>query len=444
LWLLLFSVLYFAFRIPYLIAPLHYEEGIFAEIFYTQPPNHDYIFLGRISSNNLYMPTAHPAIIYELLTHYGLLWNVIVNYETSNITTLTFFIRLAFSMFQFLVIGVIVWMILQRRDSDSWKNRITIITWITILAVTPPAMIMSTSIQVDGSVGTLLAGLLAVALLGYRLKIYPERAAFIFVFISSLLFGLGKNEWSLALVLTLLLTVGYLYLMNRKNGDNKSIKTSWVLLGFIFTGLLLGNLISYLYDPEAYLGGFDVMFRISKVSSYNFISFGFERLAFTYVNLLVLAFIAIVLIRSWKKADYILFLYFTLGVILFFAYFITSWAVEPRYYAPSLIVGLAGAVVAYEHLSSAKTRLLLWGISFVLLVITFRNVLEDKNRIRLYSQLGLPNYANSQITTIPSGCIPRMGTGEAFGQKFDFISNSLSPEDASRLAAKYGKEICQP
>ena len=444
LWLLLFAILYFVPRTPYLLNPLHGEEGDFAEIFYTQPANPNYLLIGRIDNTNLFIPPEHPAIIYEILSDYGLLWKAIINYQTLTILALTFFVRLAFSMFLFLIVAIIILMILHRRALFSLKDRITLFVLVTVLAITPPAMAISTSVQVDGSVGILLAGLLAVALLGYRLKIYPARTASIFVFISSLLFGLGKNEWSLALVLALLATGSYLYITTRKNGDGQSFNAAWVLLGFIFAGLLLGNFISYLYDPENYLAGFNVMFRISKASTYNIISFGSERLAFTYVHLLLLAFIAIALIRAWKNSDYILFSYFILGATLYFAYFVTSWAIEPRYYAASLIICLAGTVVAYGYLSGDKTRWILWGLSFVLLIVTCNQVVQDGRRIRVNLQLALQNNTNSQVAAIPPGCIPIMGMGEAFGQKFDFIADSLSPEDASRLAAKYNRSICTP
>ena len=444
LWLALFAILYFGLRAPDLITPLHYEEGAFGEIFYAQPPNPNYILLGRIDGINLYSSPEHPAIIYEILSHYGQLWKVLVNYQTLNVVALTFIVRLAFSIFQFLVAGVILLMILLWRDSVSWRDKITLLAWISVLVVTPPAMTISTSVQVDGSVGTLLAGLLAIALLGHRLELYPLRTASVLVLITSLLFGFGKNEWSLALLLALLSTTGYLYLTTRKRRASKNYNPAWRLLGLILAGLLLGNLVSYLYDKGNYLAGFDVMFRISKASNYNFISFGIERLAFAYVNLLLLAFIAVALIRAWKSVDYILFLYFSLGAILFLAYFVTSWAIEPRYYAASLSLCLAGTVVAYEHLAGAKTRWLMLGISFVLLAVTGNQMVQNKHRMRLYLQLELQKSRNEQITTIPPGCIPTLGLGEAFGQEIDFISNSLSPEGAADLVAKYNRIICKP
>ena len=216
-----------------------------------------------------------------------------------------------------------------------------------------------------------------------------------------------------------------------------------MLLGLIFTGLLLGNLISYIFDPLNYLGGFGVLFRISKGSTYSIVSYSsIYRLTFTYIHLLLLAFISIALIQAWKKIDYILFFFFILGTILFFAYYVISWAEDPRYYAPSLIIYLAGAVIAYGYLSSDNTRLFLWGISFVLLITTSYHVVQDRNNIHLYLTLGHQNATSIQIYSIHSDCIRFMSAGEAFGQETDFIATSLSPEDAASLAAKYSKNIC--
>ena len=228
LFFLLFIFLYFVFRVPYLIAPLTGEEGILANIFYTQPPNPNYLIIGRINGIDIYTYPQHPAIIYEILSHFGLLWKMIINYKMLNIASLTFFVRLAFSMFQFLVVAVIALMTLQRRDIVL-KDRITPFSSIVILAVSVPAMIISTFVQVDGSVGTLLSGLLAIALLGYRLNLFPIRIASIFIFLSSLLFGLGKNEWSLALLLALLLTAAYIYITTKKKRGGGVIKFSIAL-----------------------------------------------------------------------------------------------------------------------------------------------------------------------------------------------------------------------
>ncbi len=79
------------------------------------------------------------------------------------------------------------------------------------------------------------------------------------------------------------------------------------------------------------------MLRFGKASSFNVMSFGAACLAFTYVHVLLLIFMATALIRARNSAPYTLFLLFVLGAILFLAYFVTSWAAKPRYYAPSLM-----------------------------------------------------------------------------------------------------------
>ena len=443
LWLLILSILYFLPRLPYLIIPLQGEEGIFAEIFYYQTPGPNYLLLGRIDGNNLYGPPEHPAMIYEILSHYGLFLNAIVNFSKFNTVALTFLIRLAFSMFQFLIFEIIALFILQRRDNLNILDKVFLLGGLLILAVTPPAMIISTSVQVDGSIGSLLTGFLAISLLGYRLKLYSPRTAYILAFISSFLFGLGKNEWSVALLLALIFTGGYLLITTRKENDIKSYSTPFILLGSIFIGTFVGNLFSFLYDPENYAGGFNVMSRISKVSSFNFLSFGLERLTFTYVHFILLIFIAVIFVRIWKKADYILFFFFIFGAILFFAYFVTSWAIEPRYYAPSLIVFLAAIVVAFSYLPGKKSTILVWVILLVLLFTTYNTIMLNKKNIRLYSQIGFQNNTNIQNAGTPPDCIPIMGMGEVFGNRIDFIGNNLSLADASTLALKHNKVICK-
>ena len=241
LWLLILPILYFLPRIPYLIIPLQGEEGIFAEIFYYQTPKPDYLLLARIDGSNIYGPPEHPAMMYEILSHYGLALKAIVNFSKFNTAALTFFIRLAFSMFQFLIFEIIAFVILQSRDNRSTLDKIFLLGWILILAVTPPAMMISTSVQVDGSIGSLLAGFLAISVLGYRLKLYSHRTAYIFVFISSFLFGLGKNEWSAALLLALILTGGYLLLTTRREKDNNSTNHPFIVTRINSDGYACGK-----------------------------------------------------------------------------------------------------------------------------------------------------------------------------------------------------------
>ena len=127
-----------------------------------------------------------------------------------------------------------------------------------------PAILYSTSLQVDGSVGSLLTGLLALSLLAYRYKLIETRKSLLLVFACALFYGFGKNEWTLAFLAALI--VSFIFVFVRKNAFTGNFRSVISLLSIALAGLLVGNLISYLFDPINYMGGFGVANSLGKPS----------------------------------------------------------------------------------------------------------------------------------------------------------------------------------
>lgn len=427
--------------------PARYEEGVFIEIFSKHPQKPNYVLYARINGVNQYVMPEHPAIIYELISNYGKFWQVFFNFDKLSWAAIAYLCRFAFSLYQFTIIGLMFLLLLQRKALRENSTRYNILmVFIIILAITPPVIEQSISLQVDGSVGSMLAGLLALSIIGYRYKIYSNATAYLLTFATSIFYGLGKNEWSIALIVAVLATMIFFYFISHSI-EYEEYSSGFLLLIFMAGGLVMGNLISYKFDPANYMGGVDVMLRINKVSSFNLFNAVLIKAPLIYVNLLLFGILLFALTFALKKTDFILFLLFTWGSILFFGFVISSWAVDVRYYSPSFVVFLAGIVAAYDYFNSKNVfhmRVFLVA-GFVLFFAAFVYVKEHIPQAGIYNRMRFVvasvDRDNKQNL---KNCIPFMDMSEALLGGVDFISNSLSPQVAFEVAERFNKEVCAP
>jgi len=436
--LFLFTLAFFIVRLPAYIAPLSGEEGIHANIFFTQPANPDYLQIARINGVDLYTFPQHPAFLYEILGILGSIWKGIFNTQNLNPKQLSVFVRVAVSTIQYCVFLVFLLIVLMQKKIE-WKNKLLLSLSVIVIAISGPAIKMSVSVQIDGSVGVLLAGILSIAIISYALKIFSDKLSFVFLFLGSILFGFGKNEWSLALLVTLILSIIFILVSPLKSNSKQEKKRWFSLLGIIFFGLILGNLINYWFDSFNYLAGFGVMFGISKGSTFFGVMNTLRRAPFTYVNILILTFLFYSLIKSIRKPDFFLFFIFVFSALMFIAYFAISWGTDPRYYAPSLVIGSTGLVLASNYYSEKRIKPLIIGIFCILLLHTSISFYHGRHSLPDY--LTLDTYTEN--TSNQSACLPFTDAGKVFGTKFDFITNSLSFDDAKSIASNYNKDLCK-
>ena len=444
----LFILLFFALRFPDYSRLPTYEEGMFAEIFYNQPSNPKYLLVGRIDGENIYSAPQHPALMYEILGIYGKIWQHLLPIDNYSPIKLTFVARLAFSLFQSSIFLFMIVLIGKGRSQISEREKyVLLVLGVIFLSSTPLAIDTSLSLQIDGSVGVLFSGILALALFAYHYQVFPLKISNIVVFLSAIFYGWGKNEWSIALFGALILSFVALFVKSKRTPNKNTSDVSVLLL--VFLGLALGNGISYLFDPPNYLAGFDVMTRIHGVSNYsNLLSLAIARfpsIAVIVVLLIVQLFGLVNNFSNTKATQLILFFW---GGILFFGFFVSPWASDLRYFAPSLVVCVVGVMLLMGTFwdNFKQKKLFNYGIwlayiymatlAFIQIVGIFSQIPDYQSQVAGFDNVELPN-------TVNEDCLPIMGVGEAFGQGIDFISNALSLDHARLLAEDYKHSLCK-
>ena len=439
LFLVLLMLLYFLVRIPYYGYLPVYEEGDFTYLFYSHPVNPNYLLIGKIEGVNLYCSPEHPALNYEIISAYGKLWQVLLPFSQWNTIALSVFTRFAFSIFQ---ASIIFAFILMRLKNNEAKTPFQIIACMVGLCLLPTVITYSTSLQVDGSVGSLLTGLLASSLFAYRYKLVEQKYSFLLVFACSLFYGFGKNEWSMAFVAALI--VSFIFVFARKSAFTENFRSIISLLSIALVGLLVGNLISYSFDPINYMGGFDVMRRMGKPTLNIFEILSLTRLKLVSLNLILLVPALAGLFPALKKYDVIYLLFFVWGAALLAGFLISTHATDLRYYAPSFLVLLGILPLAYDQFDSRRVYTLLSAATVIIFLISVPTIHDGIQTLRSLEKIDLYLFNTAQVAPSITDCISVQGVGEAFITGDNFISNAFSLEDISSLARKYGKSICKP
>jgi len=437
LFLVLLMLLYFLVRIPYYGIPPYYEEGCFTDLFYNHIVNPNYILIGKIDGVKIYVPPQHPALMYETISSYGKLWQVLLPFGSWNTIALGVFARFAFSIFQ---ASIVFALILMRLKKNEAKTPLPLIACIVGLCLLPPVIWYSTSLQVDGSVGSLLTGLLALSLLAYRYKLIEARKSLLRVFACALFYGFGKNEWTLAFLAALI--VSFIFVFVRKSAFTGNFRSVISLLSIALAGLLVGNLISYLFDPNNYMDGFGVMSGLGK-PSLNIL----ETMSWTHrwklvsLNLILLVAALAGLFPALKKHDIVYLLFFVWGAALLAGFFMSAHALDIRYYAPSFLVLLGILPLAYDQFDSRRVSLLLWATTVIIFLISVPKIIDGIQTLLSFKKMDLYSLNTTQAAPSITDCISAMGPGEAFITGDDFISNAYP--DKSTLLQKHGKTLCK-
>jgi hypothetical protein len=221
---------------------------------------------------------------------------------------------------------------------------------------TPLAVGASIQPQVDGSVGVLLLGLA-----GWLLVSSKRPAA---IFIAGLLVGLGRHEWSLALLgaTSLIFAVGFIT-------RTSNIQTTGPILLGVSAGIALSLSISF----SDYINGFGVMRRVTGLANPLVLA---ERFAIYLVpTALLLAAAALLGLRQARgllarKPGTLVAL--VAGGAILVGFGLSGWPGDgfPRYYTPALVLATY-AVLSLIHenglsrpASGLATGALILGLGF--------------------------------------------------------------------------------
>ncbi|MCZ6493160.1 MAG: hypothetical protein O6933_03685, partial [Planctomycetota bacterium] len=435
-----FVAIYFLARLPFLSDPLYCEEGIFAAIVVNQPPNPDYLLVARIDGQEHYQRSAHPAPLYETMKLAAKLWPPVGPQSVHDDTLATPRLRFFFCLFQLVAwLGVGLLALLVTRASGVVVQIATIVI-VAAAAASPIAVVTSTELQVDGSVGALMVGVMAAATCLAARGVLPVSVTYATLFIAAAVLGLGKQEWSLALVAALGLWFPALFALRKWTG--RTIRLHVVAAAVILVGLLLGNLLSYLYDPENWLGGIGVMRRIAGratiatgAGTSHWLEVTAERLNDLATIFALGVCLLILLARHIKTVEPYALLGLFLAGGLFGGYFISSWASYPRYFAPSL---LAMAFTLLAVLPANPDRVAQRVLLATAMVLVLHSAVFIAGRIgSTPRQVHLPESVSRE-------CVSLLQAGDVWNKPdIDFVARSLGPEGAKAHLARYGKTLCE-
>ena len=471
-----------------------YEEGVFAHLFLNEVNKPDYLLMSRINGVDQMVPPQHPAPMYQAINGVGKVVRQLVPFPKMDPLESAFVLRLVFSLPLLLVLmsGLLY---LYRYGNDN------LYYWLALLlafASSPVLLVSSTELQLDASFGIGSFGLWAVAVTVLSRSatgnLYRQGGL---LFLASFVAALGKNEWSLVLLLTLLGSVAYAWFASHSRSEARR-QVAILLLGLL--GLLAGNLLSYLDDPLNYVMGWQLMSSMSKTQSiFNLAKlrqlFGLMVGRWSYVaqtlllilcscclllrsrfnrgrmerwlaGLLFLPGLYYVSIRSGSVPLDIVSLLMPLAVLalsplmfswlgdrqmrgsisvfslmpvlfslmLFAAYFVSTWDVGPRYYAVAHIVSLFAVVCLLREQSAASQRKLLICLTLSLLVL----------HVASYANLGHYQRVAVPPPDVQGNCLPVMSSGEAVFKKVDFLGSSCGNEYFQQMSKKYNRPLCGP
>ena len=454
-----FSLLFFIVRIPFFSIPLFYEEGIFENIFINRIHGPEYGQIGRINGEEIYTNLIHPGFIYETIAIAGQVFQKIVPMKGIPKEDINFRIRAAFTIFQFLYwLWIIFILVVAERKKPKYRFSIALKIALVGLSITPLFVHTSYTVQVDNSVGVMLAGFFGGFLLLWYLDLIRSWTLSVFSVLSGLVWGIGKNEWTILLILSMVFTFVFLLLRRFLLKQKTSLMPDITVLLFHLLGCICGNILNYLFDPVNYLGGQQLIFdrAISIRSGYevsgatvlwfNTMVFNSPYLFMGIIGSIVL--FAICLQRI-KDIPAVFVWGASLSVLLFFFFFFASFYVELRVFSPSYVLQASLFVIAFFMLPLSKRRLftvrvgliVIFALSFVHYGKSLYQMSWDTENSSSTETYLFMQYQKKMGET--TGCVPWLDIANSYDiDSLDYLSYSLSFETSEELAARYGRQLC--
>jgi hypothetical protein len=316
--------------------------------------------------------------------------------------------------------------------------------------------ILTTPLLVGGSIQANLEGSIGVALFGlsalfsyagaYQLKRYGG----VFIFIAGLLISLGKNEWPLVVLLSILSYVA-LHLIIYRNESNVIKNNRQIYISIIYIlGLLTGMLGCYLLSPQDYLDGYSL---IKNIQSTRYSIYGLLQIVghLLYPVIVLVIIVISILLFNLKKClneGVVLFSWWATGLGLFAGFLQSGWIGDgfPRYFIPAVVFLIAFLILTMKHV--ANTRI--W-FAFVILFIGLS--LNSYSLIRA-------SISSGSITSVPGLDVKRMRVEMEqlvkknsenknlipfyyFGTRYyfpeaDIINQAVGPSGATFIINKFG------
>ena len=455
--LILFTFCYFTFRLPYYVSPMVGEDTIFADIFINQPQGPLYCIVAQINGDSIYNFIAHPAPLYEVLKMSGFLSNFFIDYTVFNDLELSAILRLFYSCFQYSIFLMLLFIANKSNVSYKWLLNI----FLLIISITPMSIESSTDLQIDGSSGILLSAPLSIILM--LISINPGSRYSIFaLFLATVIFGLGKQEWSLMMLCSLVALVPANFVLKKIQKVPDVSSHVYVLFVTGLLGVILGNIVSYLYDKSNYTMGLQLF--TNMIQSFTIISLqtkdvivhttkGFnivmqnknadwlkltsDRLEFVYIIIMLIFFNFYLLIKNLKYVKSSQVLLMLISLSLFFAYFISSWGSFFRYFSPAFI---ATVICVFSFNEYFKVKFNRQVLIFIISLSTILTVRSYSLKINIAQKIK-PEYYNLHIIEDPilsSDCVNLVNISINKPDNIDFTLKfyGLLPQNSKKPLCK--------
>lgn len=483
---------FFLFRIPFYAQELVGEEGIFAHLFLHDVPKPDYLLIARVDGVNLMGAPQHPAPMYEAIGAAGKMVRHLVHFGAMDPLESAFALRMAFSLpLLFVLLGCLFF--LYRHANDGLYQWLVLLL---VFASSPVLLVSSTELQLDASFGAGIFGVwaLACAFLCTKRELSTRRRGAV-MFLACFLAGLGKNEWSFVLFVCLAVCIVYARFARSagaRRGDTAVLLLGLLglitgnVVSFLYDPLnyVMGlQLMSKMSRGESILNPGKLRQLVAKMGA-----------RWTYVAQTVLLLMAatVPLFRSWSEIDrsvrwgagmlvlvgvyYVstlnellpfnilsfllplavlsvfpfsasrgvdrdgartgvsacLLLPLLFSLMLFAAYFLSTWEGGPRYYAVAHVVALVAVLAVAAELASVSRKRFLQRLLLCLVVlhgVSFANL----DRFKRVEEKAPPRAL---------GCLPVVSSGKAVFTTDDFLGSAGGRDYFESMSRKYGRPLC--
>ncbi len=442
-----FSCLYFLIRLPFYTIPFFEEDAYHANIFLTSPPGPEFFLTGWIDGASYFTAPTHPAMLYLLLSWLGTCFRLFIDLPQLNEFWTVVVSRWSFSLFQYVFWLGFLGIYFYFRNSTEQKSPAEklFLTGVLLLSMSPLAIQNSIDLQTDNTSGVLLNGLFFLLFWFHqRSTLGPAQFAGL-LFVASFLVGLGKNEWGLAFFAAALLFVPVSWGAAKvfSFSTKEKLATPWIFL-LSLSGLLLGHLASYYYDPLNYMGGWHVFKLFGSKGNIagtyglsRWIELTFQRLPYLLPVYAFMAMIGWGLLCNRKLSGSVANTLPILFLATFFGgYFLSSWGAYPRYFATALI-GIAVVFGFYhrEILAGIKAATILRLYVFLIICSVFY-IAQGWGEMSLRKDWQPKPLMPALLRT---DCVPIVESSEGYRKS---KPNFVTTEGAKDWAASQGKGLC--
>jgi hypothetical protein len=442
--LALFLLLFLVARLPLFSLGWDGEDanGHDADIFIHQPAKPDYLLAARVHGREIHLPPlGHPGATYEMFAAMGRAAQTVVDVRALSDAQIIAMLKVIGSAFQLAIWLPLLWLI--GRSCGDGKTRLVGYGCILALALCPISIKSSNEFQIDSLFGFVMAGAYALALVAAGSNMVGGLAGAALVMLGAAFVGLGKNEWTLVLLLASIGSMVAIKLLDLAGYPLREPRALLRLSLATLVGLGLGNLANYLFEPGLYMSGWWLLSQMVTSKSIvgdagraSFLTVTAQRLPFIRPLLFLIAFIGWRSIVDRRQLSPAVVLGSLFGFGLFGAFFISTWAAFPRYFAPAFAALSVVATWQYtRQTASAATLIVCTLVSCWFGIAGFLYARSDK----------LAAASASGIHDLPSGsgtdCAVLVPVEDAYRKKLDFVHRGYG-YGAAGIAERYGGRLC--